>query len=66
MTLYNSGSTLSGSRSALAKGASLVIRTLLQSPNFLFRTELAAAGQPLSAFRDGGKAFLVAKGHQSG
>jgi hypothetical protein len=61
MTLYNSGSTLSGSRSALAKGASLVIRALLQSPNFLFRTELAATGQPLSAFEMAAKLSLWLK-----
>lgn len=50
LTLFNSGSTLTGSRSAFAKGASLVIRAMLQSPNFLFRTELGATGQPLSSF----------------
>jgi hypothetical protein len=61
MTLYNSGSTLSGSRSALAKGASLVIRALLQSPNFLFRTELGAAAQPLSAFEMAAKLSLWLK-----
>lgn len=58
LTLYNSGSTLSGSRSALAKGASLVIRALLQSPNFLFRTELGAVGQPLSGFEMASKLSL--------
>jgi len=61
LTLYNTGSTLSGSRSAFAKGASLVIRALLQSPNFLFRTELGAAGQPLSAFEIAAKLSLWLK-----
>jgi hypothetical protein len=61
LTLYNSGSSLSGSRSALAKGASLVIRALLQSPNFLFRTELGAVGQPLSAFEIAAKLSLWLK-----
>ncbi len=42
MTLYSKGSTLTGTRSALAKGASLVIRAMLQSPYFLFRTEMGA------------------------
>jgi len=50
MTLFTSGSTLMGSRSAFAKGASLVIRAMLQSPYFLYRSELAAKGQPLSAY----------------
>jgi len=58
LTLYNSGSTLSGSRSALAKGASLVIRAMLQSPNFLYRTELGAVGQPLSGFEMAAKLSL--------
>ena len=57
-----SGSTLTGSRSAFAKGASLVIRAMLQSPYFLFRTELGADGAPLSRLRDGGQAVAVAAG----
>jgi len=61
MTLFNSGSTLTGSRTAFAKGASLVIRALLQSPNFLFRTELGPAGQPLSAFEMAAKLSLWIK-----
>ena len=32
MTLYNQGSSLTGTRSTFAKGASLVIRAMLQSP----------------------------------
>jgi len=61
MTMYNAGSTMSGSRSAFAKGAALVIRTLLQSPNFLFRTELGTAAQPLSAFEMAAKLSLWLK-----
>jgi hypothetical protein len=33
-----------------ANGAALVIRALLQSPHFLYRTELGAAGEPLSSY----------------
>ncbi|HEY3254325.1 MAG TPA: DUF1592 domain-containing protein, partial [Polyangiaceae bacterium] len=33
-----------------ANGAALVIRAMLQSPHFLYRTELGSAGDPLSAF----------------
>jgi hypothetical protein len=33
-----------------ANGASLVIRALLQSPSFLYRTELGAAEEPLSGY----------------
>lgn len=33
-----------------ANGAALVIRAMLQSPHFLYRTELGPAGNPLSSF----------------
>jgi len=38
-----------------------VIRAMLQSPNFLFRTELGAAGQPLSSFEMAAKLSLWLK-----
>ena len=41
---------MSGSKSTFAKGAALVIRALLQSPNFLYRTELGPTGKPLSGY----------------
>jgi hypothetical protein len=62
MTLYNQGSTLMGSRSAFAKGASLVIRAMLQSPYFLFRTELGAKGAPLSSYEIAAKLALWLRG----
>jgi hypothetical protein len=62
MTLYNQGSTLSGSRSAFAKGASLVLRAMLQSPYFLFRTELGAKGAPLNAYEMAAKLSLWLRG----
>jgi len=58
MTLFSSGSTLTGSRSAFAKGASLVIRAMLQSPYFLYRSELGTTGQPLSAYEVAAKLSL--------
>ncbi len=36
--------------SGFANGAALVIRALLQSPRFLYRTELGPAGEPLSSY----------------
>ena len=36
--------------SAFASGAALVIRAMLESPYFLYRTELGPAGDPLSAY----------------
>ena len=58
LTLYNSGAALIGARSTFAKGASLVIRAMLQSPHFLFRTELGATGQPLSGYETASKLSL--------
>lgn len=48
--LFAMGETMSGDGTAFAKGASLVIRALLQSPHFLYRTELGAEGAPLSGY----------------
>jgi len=62
MTLFSSGSTLSGSRSAFAKGASLVIRAMLQSPYFLYRSELTTKGQPLNAYEMAAKLSLWLRG----
>ena len=62
MTLYNTGSTLTGTRSAFAKGASLVIRAMLQSPYFLYRTELGANGAPLSGYEMAAKLSLWLRG----
>jgi hypothetical protein len=62
MTLYTQGSTLTGSQSTFTKGASLVIRALLQSPNFLFRTELGATGAPLNAYEMAAKLALWLRG----
>jgi hypothetical protein len=62
MTLYNQGSTLMGSRSTFAKGASLVIRAMLQSPYFLFRMELGAKGAALSAYEMAAKLSLWLRG----
>jgi len=62
MTLFSSGSTLSGSRSAFAKGASLVIRAMLQSPYFLYRSELTPKGQPLNAYEMAAKLSLWLRG----
>jgi len=61
-TLYGKGSSLSGSRSAFAKGASLVLRAMLQSPNFLYRTEMGAKGAPLSGYEVAAKLSLWLRG----
>lgn len=61
MTLFSSGSTLTGSRSAFAKGASLVIRAMLQSPFFLYRNEMGAVGAPLTGYEMAAKMSLWLK-----
>ena len=61
-TLYNTGSSLSGTRSTFAKGASLVIRAMLQSPYFLYRTEMGASGAALSGYEIAAKLSLWLRG----
>jgi hypothetical protein len=48
--IYDQGTMLTGSGTAFAKGAALVIRAMLQSPYFLYRSELAAVGSPLTGY----------------
>jgi hypothetical protein len=58
LTLFNQGASLTGTRSTFAKGASLVIRAMLQSPYFLYRTELGAPQAPLSTYEVAAKLSL--------
>ena len=62
LALYNKGSSLMGTRSTFAKGASLVIRAMLQSPYFLFRTELGAKGAALNSYEMAAKLSLWLRG----
>jgi hypothetical protein len=62
LTLFNAGSSLMGTRSTFAKGASLVIRAMLQSPFFLFRTEMGANGAALSGYEIAAKLSLWLRG----
>lgn len=62
MTLFASGANLTGSRSAFAKGASLVIRAMLQSPWFLYRTEMGANAAPLTGYEMAAKLALWLRG----
>jgi hypothetical protein len=57
--LFDLGPMQSGTQSAFAKGASLVLEAMLQSPHFLYRTELGAAGAPLSGFEMAAKLSLL-------
>jgi hypothetical protein len=62
MALYDKGASLSGTRSTFAKGASLVIRGMLQSPFFLFRMELGTKGAPLNSYEMAAKLSLLLRG----
>jgi hypothetical protein len=56
--LFDTGPNQAGTQSNFAKGASLVVEAMLQSPYFLYRTELGAAGAPLSAYEMAAKLSL--------
>jgi hypothetical protein len=56
--LFDMGPSLSGTQSAFAKGAGVVLRAMLQSPYFLYRNELGAAGAPLSSYEIAAKLSL--------
>jgi len=60
--LFSAGSAMSGSKSPFAKGAALVLRGLLQSPNFLYRTEFSPSGTPLSGYEVASKLSLWLRG----
>jgi hypothetical protein len=60
--LFAKGSAMSGSKSAFAKGAALVLRTMLQSPHFLYRTELSPPGMPLNGYEVAAKLSLWLRG----
>lgn len=57
--LFDSGPSYSGTQSAFAKGAGIVLEAMLQSPFFLYRTELGAAGAPLSGYEMAAKLSLL-------
>jgi len=61
-TLFTAGTAMSGTKSTFAKGAALVIRGLLQSPEFLYRSEMAAKGAPLSGYEVAAKLSLWLRG----
>jgi hypothetical protein len=61
-TIFDEGVALSGSESDFTKGAKLVVESMIQSPYFLYRTELGAAGQPLSGYEIAAKLSLWLRG----
>lgn len=58
--LFAQGPTLVGSGNAFNDGVRLVVEAILQSPKFLYRTELGSDGQPLSGYEMASKlSFLI-------
>lgn len=60
--VYNTGATMTGTASSFTIGAGLVIEAMLQSPHFLYRTELGADGQPLSGYEMASKLSFLLRG----
>jgi hypothetical protein len=58
MTLFDKGAASSPGQGAFASGANLVIRAMLQSPYFLYRTELGDPGTPLNGYEMAAKLSL--------
>jgi hypothetical protein len=56
--LFDMGATSSGDTSSFALGAEMVLAAMLQSPHFLYRTELGAAGTALSGYELAAKLSL--------
>jgi uncharacterized protein YndB with AHSA1/START domain len=60
LALFNSGAGAFASGDARVDGAQLVVEAMLQSPHFLYRTELGDDGAPLSGFELAAKlSFLL-------
>jgi len=59
-TVFDSGATLLASGDAFVDGVHMIIESMLQSPNFLYRMELGTDGAPLSGYEMAAKlSFLV-------
>jgi hypothetical protein len=56
--LFDMGAAMTGSLGAFEKGATVVLEAMLQSPHFLYRTELGAAGTPLTGYELAAKLSL--------
>ena len=60
--VYNVGAALSGTASSFTIGAGLVIEAMLQSPHFIYRTELGADGAPLNGYEMASKLSFLLRG----
>lgn len=60
--VFELGATLTGTASSFTIGAGLVIEAMLQSPHFIYRTELGADGAPLSGYEMASKLSFLFRG----
>jgi hypothetical protein len=61
--IYDAGAALTkGGSTEFARGAGLVIEAMLQSPNFLYRTEMQGSGSRLNGYEIAAKLSLLLKG----
>jgi hypothetical protein len=58
LTLFEQGSSAPDQPPSFAAGAAVVLSALLQSPHFLYRTELGPAGGPLTGYEVAAKLSL--------
>jgi hypothetical protein len=58
VAVFEAGAALKGEQGEFTKGASLVVETMLQSPNFVYRTEVGVAGTALSGYEKAAKLSL--------
>ncbi len=56
--MFDLGASMSGNQSEFAKGAAVVLEAMLQSPYFIYRTELGEAGAPLNGYEMAAKLSL--------
>jgi len=60
--VFEVGATLTGTASSFTIGAGLVIEAMLQSPHFIYRTELGSDGAPLSSYEMASKLSFLFRG----
>jgi len=60
--VFEVGATLTGTASSFTVGAGLVIEAMLQSPHFIYRTELGSDGAPLSGYEMASKLSFLFRG----
>lgn len=60
--VFDVGATLTGTASSFTVGAGLVIEAMLQSPHFIYRSELGTDGAPLNGYEMASKLSFLLRG----